>query len=235
MTERFLNPSESLALLEKVIQTGMTHEFDERMNRIEFFLENEKVATFRLPITLSYGAELPLKQHELIQYVLVLIRSGTAAVGYFDNGENIDHKVFRAYMVRKKQGKSQVKYLKTKGKSRAGSRVRLAETMSFFENINERLNDYFHQFRVDKIGLSCSETLIPYFFGSKIKAPFEKKDPRLFRIPKHIPNPTYEHLLETNRFLRMGHLKWQRVGNSLIETLLNSPPSTDMVSEEDDW
>ena len=56
-------------------------------------------------------------------------------------------------MVRKKRGVSQIKHLKTKGKSRAGSRVRLAETEEFFENINGRLQDYFeeHGMKYEKI------------------------------------------------------------------------------------
>src|SRR5690606_23855537 len=41
---------------------------------------------------------------------LVMIRAGIAVTGYFHNGVMLDHKVFRAYMVRQQQGKSQIKY-----------------------------------------------------------------------------------------------------------------------------
>ena len=50
------------------------------------------------------------------------IRVGDAVVPYkvnFEGEELIEHKVFKTYMVRKKQGKSQIKHLKSKGKSKS--------------------------------------------------------------------------------------------------------------------
>ena len=62
-------------------------------------------------------------------YLILLLRAnGNAALGYFEEGKILNHKVIRKYMVRKKQGKSQLKHLNSKGKSRAGSRVRLQQT-----------------------------------------------------------------------------------------------------------
>ncbi|MEO1451203.1 MAG: hypothetical protein AAFV07_16855 [Bacteroidota bacterium] len=45
-------------------------------------------------------------------------------------------------MKRHKRGKAQISYLNTRGKSKAGSRIRLANTVAFFEEINERLQDW---------------------------------------------------------------------------------------------
>jgi hypothetical protein len=153
--------------------------------------------------------------------VVVSIKSGIAALAFYENFELVDHKVFRAYMVRKKQGKSQIKHLKTKGKSRAGSRVRLQETLEFFEQINERLQYYFQNRRVDLIALGCSPTLLPYFYQSKIRPPFEKSDPRLFKIPVHIPSATLENLQKAYRAMSATKLWVDDHNKDFIRPFLN--------------
>lgn len=175
----------------------------------------------RLPITFppidkSYAEEEEIK----MSYVVLLIQSGSCAVGYFEDGVNIEHKVFRAYMVRKKQGKSQIKYLKTKGKSRAGSRVRLGEALEFFDNINERLQEYFKDYEIDWIALSCSKTLIPFLYNAKVSPPFDKKDGRIFKIPKHVHTPTYEIMMEVNEFLLKGELIYEEQRQEFVQQLL---------------
>jgi len=160
---------------------------------------DEKKIKIRLAINLDFEEESKkILQRDFQNHLVLIIKSGIASIAFFENQELIDHKVFRAYMVRKKQGKSQIKYLKTKGKSRAGSRVRLQETIDFFENINQRLLEYFEEFRIDTIALSCSQTLLPYFFQSKTITPFDKKDDRIYKIPKHIDSGTHENLMEVN-------------------------------------
>ena len=236
MEEKLLSSHQCEKLLEKLQAYPYKQEYDAQKNTLSFYEENEKKLLIRFPVFWQSANDKHLNQLEQTNYVLVMVRSGIASVGYFENGENMDHKVFRAYMVRKKQGKSQIKHLKTKGKSRAGSRVRLAETLEFFEAINERLQDYFDEFRVDKIGLSCATTLIPYLFGSKVETPFEKNDNRLFKIPKHIPNPTYEALLDTNDFLLKAEVKYNEELKNFIEPLLvpeNIKPEG--KENEEDW
>ncbi|WP_165838154.1 hypothetical protein [Pontibacter arcticus] len=188
---------------------------------------------FRLPLTIS-PPNLKSQPDDPVHYVILLVQSGNCALGYFENGRCLDHKVFRSYMVRKKQGKSQIKYLKTKGKSRAGSRVRLGETMEFFENINERLQSYFEENEIHRIAISCSKTLIPYLFSSKIATPFTKHDPRLFKIPKHIHTPIYEVLLDANRFLLRGELIYEETNQPLIDALLAKTDYLEKYEFDDD-
>ncbi|WP_186757873.1 hypothetical protein [Echinicola salinicaeni] len=237
MEERLITASECEKLMEKLATYTFQQEYQPQRNILILSEGNEKKLQIRFPIYWHSAKDQNRNQLDQTNYVLLMIRSGIATVGYFENGENMDHKVFRAYMVRKKQGKSQIKHLKTKGKSRAGSRVRLAETLEFFEDINERLQYYFDEFRVDKIGLSCATTLIPYLFGSKKATPFDKDDSRLFKIPKHIANPTYEALLDTNKFMLQSEIQYDQSLNELIEGLLISsssrPGSTE--DEEEDW
>ncbi|WP_299990755.1 hypothetical protein [uncultured Pontibacter sp.] len=202
---RFI-PKDKAAELLRIIQDADCQTiYDPEKHRLALLGNtNDELAYFRLPITKpAPGTENPEVK---INYVILLIQSGSCAMGYFENGRCLNHKVFRSYMVRKKQGKSQIKYLKTKGKSRAGSRVRLGETAEFFENINGRLQEYFLQHRIDRIAISCSKTLLPYLYTSSVPTPFDKRDPRLFKIPKHIHTPIYEVLLDANRFLQRGEL-----------------------------
>lgn len=153
--------------------------------RLPYFMDFDEVS--------GSVAEAPI-----FNILIILIKAGIASVGFFENGEISSHKVFRAYMIRKKQGKSQVKYLKTKGKSRAGSRVRLQQTLEFFENINQRINELMERHHVDRVAVSCSKTLWPYLFGGGVKPSFGKDDRRLMRVPIHIPNATHRYLAKTH-------------------------------------
>ncbi|MCP2045418.1 hypothetical protein [Pontibacter sp. HSC-36F09] len=205
-TNRFLPRHKAAELLQYILSSDTKTVYDPEKHRLTLLDEmGTEQVHFRLPISLPYtGAGIA--EDRKVHYILLLIQAGHCAMGYFEDGQCLNHKVFRSYMVRQKQGKSQIKYLKTKGKSRAGSRVRLGETAEFFENINGRLQDYFQEHRIDRIAMSCSKTLLPYLYTSTIPTPFDKRDPRLFRIPKHIHTPIYEVLLDANRFLQRGEL-----------------------------
>ncbi|MDD7984873.1 hypothetical protein PQO01_07945 [Lentisphaera marina] len=122
---------------------------DDEKHSFECIENGNKIFSFRLPP--FYPS--PLKQealwsylerikitNEVPRYTLLLMESGRAAIGVFESGKVIDHKNIRKYMVRKKQGKSQLNHLKTKGKSRYGSRLRLRESEAFFDEISQRLN-----------------------------------------------------------------------------------------------
>lgn len=236
MNTLLISEDQSKSLLRFLRTHPLELKYLRNKNQLVFDQEGSTILTFRLPISLPSTDILDEIPEDRANYVLLMIRSGIASVGYFEDGENIDHKVFRAYMVRKKQGVSQIKYLKTKGKSRAGSRVRLAETREFFEGINGRLNDYFKKYHVDRIGISCPITLIPYLYGSKLPTPFAKDDPRIFRIPKHVQHPTFDALMEVNGYLLKGEIKYNAEGEELRDILLQAmdnekkPPSL-----EDDW
>ncbi|MFC6998824.1 hypothetical protein [Rufibacter roseus] len=216
---RFLSRDSSAQLLQHIQDSGISYQYDYEKHRLVLLDEagNEQVF-FRLPIVLSPpGQNLP---EGGVQYVVVLIQAGNCAMGYYEDGHNLDHKVFRSYMVRKKQGKSQIKYLKTKGKSRAGSRVRLGETVEFFDNINGRLQEYFEDHQIHRIAISCSKTLWPYLFDSKVATPFDKRDERLFKIPMHVHTPIYEVMLDVNKFLLKGELIYEPTQQPLIDSLL---------------
>ncbi len=210
--------------LEKIMTrltiSGLTFDYIFHKHRVEVFDETSQTnIQIRLPIHFRYP---DLKSKDPVKSVILLIQSGQSAMGYMNGDLLEDHKVFATYMVRKKQGKSQVKYLKTKGKSRAGSRLRLANTTRFFENINLRLQSYFENHTIDRIAMSCSKTLLPFLFKSRVNCPFDKRDERIYRIPRHIYRPTFEVLLNTRHFLLKGEICFESNNQSLVDTLLAS-------------
>nr|WP_287938456.1 hypothetical protein [Algoriphagus sp.] len=189
------------------------------------------IAKIYLPWTWNWNSQKGLFPLEDPHFSLTLIRAGQAAVGYFHQGKLLDHKVFRAYMVRQKQGKSQIKHLKTKGKSRAGSRIRLAETARFFEEINERLQSYSAQFPMDFWGISCAKTMWPYLFSSEVTPPFSSKDSNLIELPFHIAQASFEELEKAGELLGSFHLILSEKGKECI----NLYPEKEEEIDAENW
>ena len=159
------------------------------------FSEKHSVS-IRLPFCFTYLNEKLIPSN----FLIILIHSGEAALAYSEEDQIVEHKMVKAYMVRQKQGKSQIKYLKTRGKSKAGSRVRLAGTDHFFGEINEKIAEWDEYFEIEKIAISCNKTLQPYFFN-RPDAALRKDDDRLFKIPKHIQEANFENLTALHNYL----------------------------------
>ncbi len=191
------------------------------------------LARLSLPWNMTPDDKGALKEIDDFHLALVMIRAGIAVTGYFHNGVMLDHKVFRAYMVRQKQGKSQIKYLKTKGKSRAGSRLRLGESEQFFEEINERLQRYNADYPITTWGISCGMTLFPYFFASETAPPFLKNQDNLMNIPFHVQQPDFETLQVIHKKLTGIHLLVSEAGQAIFKEIQGA--FTEEKNEEEDW
>lgn len=139
-------------------------------------------------------------------FFLVLIQAGHSALGYFEGGELLFHKVIKKYMVRAKQGKAQIGYLNTRGKSKAGSRIRLANTVQFFEDINGKLEEWAVEDEVERILMSCPVRMRPLLFGSKVPPPFQKDDPRIRKVPLDVHRPDLEELKRVARHGLSGYV-----------------------------
>lgn len=189
------------------------------------------MAKIYLPWTYEWEEKKGFSLKEDAHFSLVLIRAGQASVGYFHQGKLLDHKVFRAYMVRQKQGKSQIKHLKTKGKSRAGSRIRLAETARFFEEINERLQTYSAQYPIDFWGISCGKTLWPFLFEASIVPPFSSKSSNLVELPFHIAQASFEELENAGKLLGQFHLILSEKGKEYLKV----PQENEKETDYEDW
>lgn len=197
--------------LEKLSLSNFEIEFSVEKQKIIIFQNHHKIADFRLPLPLpllknNLGEYLKNYPEEKPNYVIYMIQSGSCALAYYEEGLLIEHKVIKTYMVRKKQGKSQIKHLNSKGKSKAGSRIRLANTIHFFEDINKRLQTYFEDYFIEKIIYTCPTNMISLFYDSKVKTPFDRKDKRLIKIPKDVQQPCFEELLKINQQVCQGEL-----------------------------
>ncbi len=127
-------------------------------------------------------------------FALILMQAGQAALGMVEEEEWVHHKVIRKYMVRKKQGKAQLTHLRQKGKSRVGSRIRLANSVAFFEEINIKLSEWDVAEFADVILYSGTSRLWGHLFRANEPCPFEADDSRLRKIPLHVHTPTFSEL-----------------------------------------
>jgi hypothetical protein len=195
----------------------------------QVLIENETswLAKLYLPWTQTWFPEIGFGLAEDVHYCITLVRAGQAAVGYFHQGILLDHKVFRAYLVRQKQGMSQFKYLKTKGKSRSGSRIRLEETELFFKDINQRLQVYTNQYPLTYWGLGCSKTLWPVLFDAAVPPPFTSKSAELIELPYPFSKASFEELQVLELRLTQFHLLLSPLGEALNPLLQTSDPEAD--------
>lgn len=141
-------------------------------------------------------------------YLLILIQAGAAALGLFEAGELVRHKVVRKYMVRQKQGKAQLTYLKRKGKSRAGSRIRLRESAEFFEEINAKLSEWWEAIAaVEYIFISCPVRLAAEWWRSTLVPPLQRSDPRVGKVPFDVKPPRLAELQRIHFLLASAQLQ----------------------------
>lgn len=186
---------------------------NEEKNLVEVWSWNyKKVIDFRMPLCLppknpeedfsTYVNRLP----ENPDYYILLIQAGSSALACYQKGELFKHKSIRKYMVRAKQGKSQVTHLKSKGKSKAGSRLRLRNTITFFEDINTKLEEWLPLIEPQRILMSLPVRMTPLLYESKVPFPFPKNDSRFLKIPMDIKVPSFKELKRVNYFVEAGYV-----------------------------
>ncbi len=210
--KQYLSYTQSRTLLLELLNKK-TFDLETNKKRTTFiaYHGDQRIIKFHLPPLFHYIDEnllqVPSIPIDPENYYIILIQAGHSALAYCENGRILLHKVITKYMVRKGQGKSQISYLKTKGKSRAGSRIRLAKSIEFFEEINEKLTDWFKEKGEAKILYSCPVTLWPLLFESKISPPFKKKGEHLIRIPLDVNKPCFSELQRINPILSRGQIE----------------------------
>lgn len=212
-TRRDLAYDKSMAFLQYLLQQdGLSYTWDREKNRLTGLLAGHAFA-FRLPLPLPQpDTKQPLPDYLALwpihpePYLLILIQAGHSAIAYFEQGEMMHHKVIKKYMVRG-NGRAQVGYLQSRGKSKAGSRVRLANTVTFFEDINTKLREWDVTDRATRILVSCGEKLRPLWFGSHVTPPFEKDDARIAKVPFDVQRPGIEELQNIAKAVTRG--RWE--------------------------
>jgi hypothetical protein len=222
MTSRLLMNSckltvqETIDFLRQQMSYNSTHlNYDPQSHAIVGTERTIKVFNLRLPLPM-----LPVREDQRTEdyveqlnsqlplHYIVLIQAGHAALGDFREDELANHKTFRSYMVRKRQGKNELTYSAKRGGggSSKGSQIRYQNGIHFFEEINSCLAAWNKSTPPARILYSCPITLWGYVFNSKVRSFFDKKDIRLQKIPLDVRTPNYDELLRVKHIISHGYL-----------------------------
>lgn len=135
-------------------------------------------------------------------HLVLLLQAGAAALGIFENGELTHHKVIKKYVVRGR-GKAQPTHLKTRGKSRYGSRLRLQNYRRLLVEVNERLRSWHDEVHhIDDRFYSCPVRTWAELFDQKRPPPYPRSD--WTRIPMDVHVPGFDELGRAWRALCRG-------------------------------
>ncbi len=135
------------------------------------------------------------------RHVLILLQAGALALGLWHGDELLAHKCEKKYVVRGK-GKAQATYLRTKGKSRYGSRLRLRNHEALLVECSERLGQWWRAHGpFEEIFRSVPVRMWPELADVEPALPFDARDERIVKIPLHVHVPGYEELLRVHRAL----------------------------------
>lgn len=155
----------------------------------------------------NYLAHLPdAAALEQQRHAILLMRAGAASFGYWDGGDLIDHKAWKSYVVRG-HGKAQTTYLRTRGKSRYGSRLRLQNWASLLEQVGERLRAAWQaNGEPQRILLSMPVRIAVDLWGCAVPPPFSRDDARVSPLAVHVHCPDHGELLAVHRTIAFGQL-----------------------------
>jgi hypothetical protein len=199
-------------LLASLVASNTDVAFDPRRQSICFENDEGRAVAVTLPLVLpaiyqGTPTEILAQLRKASRtYTIVLVQAGAAALGFIEQGRMARHKVIKKYMVRQKQGSAQIKHLKTRGKSRLGSRIRLKNSIAFFEEINETLTAWRVASMSETILMALPINLKNLFYTADILPPFDRKDPRIKKIPLDIRIPTFKELEHVNWEVSRGTL-----------------------------
>ena len=137
--------------------------------------------------------------------VVLLIRAGSSAMGLWEETELVRHKVIRAYVVRGR-GRAQMTHLKTRGKSRYGSRLRLQNWERQRVETNRKLAEWRDETGpFDAVHVACPVRLWPEFYAVDPPPPFARDD--VLRVPIHVHRPDFTELERVRHQLQRGRIE----------------------------
>lgn len=145
-------------------------------------------------------------------YAIVLLQAGAMAVGRFDGEECVRHKAQKRYVVRG-NGKAQATHLRTRGKSRYGSRLRLQNWQRLLAETVERLRAWDEELGpAQQVFGAMGPRTAAALFAMEPPPPFARDGVR--RVPRHVHVPDFEELLAVQRWLCSGRLELPGRGDS---------------------
>lgn len=158
----------------------------------------------------AIGAYLARLQPVRERQVVLLLQAGAVAVGYWEGDELLAHKAMRKYVVRG-HGKAQPAHLKTRGKSRYGSRLRLQNWKRLLAATNERLLADWERFGApERIFYAAPVRGLGDLFAAEPPPPFARDAAELQRVPMHVHAPDFTELRRVRGWLRHGRLELPR-------------------------
>jgi hypothetical protein len=214
LAKKVFNYSDSTFVLSKIVKEFGSLPYDSQKHKAVYGENDKTYFSFRPPLVFPQ-LQSDLVDNNYVQqitempkpYCILLMQAGSAALAFATDGDISKQKVIRKYMVRKSQGKMQLKHLKTKGKSRLGSRIRLRQSDKFFTEINEQLTQWNCLDNCENILYSAAQSIwIPLFDESYTPA-FKRLDSRLRKIHIHIQECKAEQLSYINSFAKKSLLE----------------------------
>lgn len=171
--------------------------------------------------------------------VVVLVQAGASALGVWQEDDNLAHRVIRKYVVRG-NGRAQTTHLKTKGKSRYGSRLRLQGAKAQLVETNQTLIEWDEAHGgFDQVLVSCPVRTLADLHRTRPPPPFAAEV--AVRIPFHVHPPRYEELLRIRARLAQGVIEFAAaglpaVGDESEQADDELPPWPDDVPDDDvEW
>lgn len=134
--------------------------------------------------------------------LVLLVQAGAAALGLFEDEELVAHKVWKKYVTRG-HGRAQPSYLRTRGKSRAGSRLRLRNAQSLLEDVNGRLAEWRDVFGEPDLAFQSAPVRLWADLHAASPGPPWPRE-RFVRIPHDVRVPSFTELCRVHGLLCRG-------------------------------
>lgn len=149
---------------------------------------------------------LPQLQPGPGRQLILLVQAGAAALGLWEGEDLLAHKAFRRYVTRGK-GRAQPKHLRTRGKSRYGSRLRLLNARRQFLQTVEVVEDWREQFgEFEQIHYS-----VPVRLWGELRSALAEvleETPRVRRLPLDLGRPCFAEVERVRHWCE--HAEWIR-------------------------
>jgi hypothetical protein len=124
---------------------------------------------------------------------VLLLQAGACAMGFWRDAVLAHHKVIKKYVVRG-QGRAQPAYLKTRGKSRYGSRLRLRNAENLLSEASAKMAEWWEEEGpAERVFASCPVRLWPELFAGDPPPPFPQRGFHT-RIPLAVRVPSFAEL-----------------------------------------